>query len=88
MGAFVGTYKVGVLRGPPYYRTKGGGGHYFAGAVAAGPPLLTSAIAVRGIEAHQRRLPLSATAPLEGILQSQMFLALVSGISRIATQAS
>ena len=79
MGAFVGSYK-----GRSCYRTKRGGA-YFAGAVAAGPPLLTSAIAVRGIEAHQRRLPLSATAPLEGILQSQMFLALVSGISRIAT---
>jgi hypothetical protein len=32
-----------------------------------GPSLLLAASAVRRIKAHQRRLPLSASAPLEGI---------------------
>jgi hypothetical protein len=41
-----------------------------------GPSLLLSASAVRVIKPHHRQLPLSAAAPLGGILLPQMFLAL------------
>jgi hypothetical protein len=41
-----------------------------------GPSLLLCASAVRGIKAHRLRSPISARAPLGGILLPQMFLAL------------
>ena len=71
MGAFVGAYNKGApVIGPSVEAATS------QALSLPGTSLLVSASAVRGIKPRHPQLPLSATAPLGGILLPQMFLAL------------